>query len=1279
MIVHRLSPTPAEMRAKLHEIFQILENCGDHANADIVKELGTKLISQKLTVACCGYVSAGKSKLLNTLLGGQELLPVSPLPTSKNFVYLKQDKHDAFALAIKPKDKPSALIPFPGHADFQALCQDETINHLELTLKSSLKPSLTPGNIKNPNGLVMIDTPGIDSLESGRRLAEHPAMLMSDLVLYIMDYNHAESQVNFSFLKSLEQRQIPYLVVVNQIDKHVSFELSLADFRARLTNAFRQWNLTPAGLYLLSLSEHHPESQLEELRQTLSRLLALGPKLVYPTVIRSVRHVLTRHGEFFSSLQDDLRRPHLWVQEQSASERELTLALEQTETQIKHLTSLALTIESEILAELDKLLDNAPLFSFETRELANQVLESRQPGFKAGFFAGSAKTKAEQDKRLHLLYTELAARSEAHLTWHMRTLLASIPSRYNLPQDGYTEEAAQLAVRFEPELLLQTVRPGALVSGEYVLNYTRDLGEAIKSVYRQSGRSWIKRAQELASMKISEELSGLEARASEFKRALKSWLKLRELDTLHREHLSALLELWEQAAAAHPEVDLRAYLSSSEDSLHPTPSGSGTSPGSSTSPHSSSSTPSNTSSSYITSDFPGSDVSPSPSSAPQVRKSHPKLWQSAQALKACADLIKPLPGFEQRVVRVQQRAARLEENLFTVALFGAFSAGKSSLANALLGENVLPVSPIPTTAAINKILPPTKEYPHGTIKVHLKSLADLTSDVLFSLSVCGISVKDLNQALLRIPELASLDVLPDAKPHLSFLQAVARGQAALFGHLGEELSVSFAEFREFVVQEDKACFVESIELYFSCPLTELGVVLVDTPGSNSTNARHTNVSFDYIKNADAVLFVTYYNNPFCKADAQFLSQLGKVKDAFALDKMFFLVNAADLAESPGELELVLTHVEQNLRASDITRPRIFPVSSQLALLTKLAASGRLEPAAEGLYRKLLKLDAGAALPSAETDLPSVDQSLTQSGLKAFETNFYSFIENDLTHLAIEGAATEIQRLSEQVAGLLEAAKTDAPLKEEKIAYYRKLEQAILTAVNQLSFPAEEQSIKQEIDELFYYVNQRFWHRLPAIFDRSFFILAKPKEEQPQQAVQQCLNEFLQDLEIDLSQELRATSLRVEKFVGFTLNTMLKRFLESVHSYDPQCRLQSTYEASPMAGPELSGPKRDRQSFARIPALYKNPRDWVEGQGRTKMREALVKSLEPQVQTWLDGYRAAFKETALTLFEQESQKLKAETGAEISGYYAGLASALGDGYNVQDLEHIQIELSRVTSL
>ena len=66
-------------------------------------------------------------------------------------------------------------------------------------------------------------------------------------------------------------------------------------------------------------------------------------------------------------------------------------------------------------------------------------------------------------------------------------------------------------------------------------------------------------------------------------------------------------------------------------------------------------------------------------------------------------------------------------------MFGAFSAGKSSFANALLGEGLLPVSPNPTTAAINKIMPIDSSHPHGTVLVKLKSQESLMGDVNRSL------------------------------------------------------------------------------------------------------------------------------------------------------------------------------------------------------------------------------------------------------------------------------------------------------------------------------------------------------------------------------------------------------------------------------------------------------------------------------------------------------------------------------------------------------------------
>lgn len=124
-----------------------------------------------------------------------------------------------------------------------------------------------------------------------------------------------------------------------------------------------------------------------------------------------------------------------------------------------------------------------------------------------------------------------------------------------------------------------------------------------------------------------------------------------------------------------------------------------------------------------------------------------KLMETASSLQQAAKLIQPLRGFQSLYKELKEKANRLEQQTFTVALFGAFSAGKSSFANALMGESVLPVSPNPTTAAINKIMSSDAEHPHGTATVKLKTEAMLLEDVSLALAAFDKSAKTLDEAL----------------------------------------------------------------------------------------------------------------------------------------------------------------------------------------------------------------------------------------------------------------------------------------------------------------------------------------------------------------------------------------------------------------------------------------------------------------------------------------------------------------------------------------------------
>lgn len=375
-----------------------------------------------------------------------------------------------------------------------------------------------------------------------------------------------------------------------------------------------------------------------------------------------------------------------------------------------------------------------------------------------------------------------------------------------------------------------------------------------------------------------------------------------------------------------------------------------------------------------------------------------------EKVKKAETILDPLPTLKHLQQEVVGKRQRVETKQFTVALFGAFSAGKSSFANALLGEKVLPVSPNPTTATINQILPVTEDKPHGTVIVQFKSEQALLEDMKAVYKMFHYEIATLEEALTKIDQIMKYPS-PSGKQKttFSFLRAVQKGYEAVANHLGEQLQVTLEEFSDYVANEEKSCFVEYMELYYDCALTRQGVALVDTPGADSINARHTDVAFQYIKNADAILFVTYYNHVFSRADREFLIQLGRVKDTFALDKMFFLINAADLAQSEEELEMVKGYIADQLLQYGIRNPRLFAISSLCALEEKQGKS--IDKEKYGI--------------------------LQNSGITKFEESFTSFMMRDLMLVSVHALYGALQGANQLLVNMINGAKQGNDEKEKQ--------------------------------------------------------------------------------------------------------------------------------------------------------------------------------------------------------------------------------------------------------
>jgi len=188
--------------------------------------------------------------------------------------------------------------------------------------------------------------------------------------------------------------------------------------------------------------------------------------------------------------------------------------------------------------------------------------------------------------------------------------------------------------------------------------------------------------------------------------------------------------------------------------------------------------------------------------------------------------LKQLKGFSERMKLEGNTEAistvlqRLTEDKFSVAIIGEFNRGKSTLINALMGKDVLPMDVIPTTATLNKVtydISPyiVVEYKNGkTEKIEIDQLSEY---------VTKLTKKN----------------------------------------------------------EEKAATIKEVTVYYPVNYCRNGVTIVDTPGLND-DAAMAEVTMSVLPQVDAALMVVMAQVPFSESERSFLeskvitSDLGRV-------------------------------------------------------------------------------------------------------------------------------------------------------------------------------------------------------------------------------------------------------------------------------------------------------------------------------------------------------------------------------------------------------------------
>ncbi|MBF0544123.1 MAG: dynamin family protein [Candidatus Riflebacteria bacterium] len=185
-----------------------------------------------------------------------------------------------------------------------------------------------------------------------------------------------------------------------------------------------------------------------------------------------------------------------------------------------------------------------------------------------------------------------------------------------------------------------------------------------------------------------------------------------------------------------------------------------------------------------------------------------------------------------------------------VLVIGEFNAGKSSLINSALGENLLPTGVTPTTAILTKL-------EHGPFQIRIKALGE--------------------------KEAVKLDP--------------GKSDRAGFGMPDEKFD--WQSFRNLITDPTKLEKIERIEI--AHPSVPSGFNLIDSPGINDLSKSRAEIVYDMIPSAELIIFVISALKPFSESERIFIEEKLLSGD---LKKIVFVLNRLDEIDESERQELL---------------------------------------------------------------------------------------------------------------------------------------------------------------------------------------------------------------------------------------------------------------------------------------------------------------------------------------------------------------------------------------
>ncbi|HDB7756041.1 TPA: dynamin family protein [Staphylococcus aureus] len=841
----------------LYKLKKEVEKSRNEALLHTINQVIKKVYLQQYTCSFVGHFSAGKSTLINLLIE-QDILPSSPVPTTSNTAIVSvSDNHDI--IANLPNQTYAKLSNYDEVREMNR--QNVDVESVEINFQST----------KFENGFTLQDTPGVDSNVASHQSITEQYMYTSNMIFYTVDYNHVQSELNFKFMKHINDVGIPVVFIINQIDKHQDDELSFSTFKSRVEKSIADWGIKLERIFYVSKFDH-PENELEVLSTYLVSL-DQHRETIEDYTLRTVEYITEAQLDYIQSeIQEVLE--DLGIEEAEFEQAFLNSQQHQAISEEAQLLNNPDELMAFLKNKRKNILENAYIMPHNMREMLRSYLESMSQDFNVGGFFNKKKKKLQiQQQRLLTATDALQEHVNQQIRQPMREDMSFVTRFINKKEAS--DKVLNQHYDVKSEMIEALYQPQTSISNTYVLTFSDEVVKAIKKYVEQQSTPIFK---EIIENVQADELP------TEESDDLKEYQRYTELNEL-RQSLTT-------KNYRHYYIHLDESLDKLVDRQETT---------------------------YQV----ATDNAQGNRDNQQLNQNTATTNMSIDIQKAL-DIISDVPLFKRTKQDIHETLTRIDNKLIKIGVFGTFSAGKSSLINALLGEHILVSSPNPTTAATTEISYGDESY--ITLKSQSQSqLLDEINAVVEYQDISFSTIEDfINSDLEKLKSHLN-------KNQLAFVHAVEKHYKLYVSMLenGEKHAINQQELKKWSAEDEYATFVKTVHIALMHDWLK-GKIIVDSLGLHSNNQRHTNETEQILTSSDLILYVSYFNHSFTDNDKAFIEHMKDMNQLNENQAFKMVINAADLAESQDDLEAVETYVSDALRQVHL-QSDIFAVSSRNAL------------------------------------------------------------------------------------------------------------------------------------------------------------------------------------------------------------------------------------------------------------------------------------------------------------------------------------------------------------